>query len=145
MHVPEILFNTYTPVPEDLWYTAIKAKSVIDPEGSAPLPAGFDETWSADEVETNPKLAAALARGDLVPRDVWNCADGKQRMSSIKRYVSALLRGTTITDDFRLRGAVIWFAAAFALTRSPCADSCAASSRLCVLLLITWPVQGGKG
>lgn len=101
MHVPEILFTTYTPVPEDMWYTAIKAKSVIRPEGSAPLPAGFDETWSADEVETNPKLAAALARGDLVPRDVWNCADGKQRMSSIKRCVSALLRGCTNHDSIR--------------------------------------------
>ncbi|GAA5978160.1 hypothetical protein JCM10908_004252 [Rhodotorula pacifica] len=87
MHVPEILFNTYTPVPEDLWYTVVKAKSRIRPEGNTPLPAGFDETWTADEVENDPKLAAALAKGDLVPRDVWNCADGKQRMSSIKRFM----------------------------------------------------------
>jgi hypothetical protein len=137
MHVPEILFNTYTPVPEDLWYTAIKAKSVIEPEGSAPLPAGFDETWSADEVETNPKLAAALARGDLVPRDVWNCADGKQRMSSIKRCVSCSSTASPNYDSVRTaRRRELLLSQSCELTRSSCTGSCAASSRLCDLFLL---------
>lgn len=91
MHVPEILFNTYTPVLEDLWYTVVKAGSRIRPEGSHPLPGGFDEVWTADDVEDDEELAAAVAKGDLVPREVWNCADGKQRMSSIKRYVPIIL------------------------------------------------------
>lgn len=85
MHVPEILFNTYAPEPEDPWYTVVSAKSVIQAEGTAPLPRGFNDVFKADEVEADPDLLAALGRGELVPREVWNCADGKQRMTSIKR------------------------------------------------------------
>lgn len=85
MHVPEILFNTYTPVPEDPWYTVVRKSSAIEPKGDAALPSGFDKAYKAREVDEDEELAAAVSQRDLVPREVWNCADGKQRMTSIKR------------------------------------------------------------
>lgn len=89
MHVPELLFNVYTPVSTDKRYKLVRQDAQIDPEDKARLPAGWrGESDSDDEDEGQSDSdddEAARKKGKKVPRKVWNCADGKQRITAIKR------------------------------------------------------------
>lgn len=89
MHVPELLFNVYTPVPTDKRYKLVRRDAQIDPVDKARLPVGWrGESDSDDEDEDesdSDEDGKARKKGKKVPRKVWNCADGKQRMTAIER------------------------------------------------------------
>ncbi|BGP22564.1 hypothetical protein Rt10032_c08g3433 [Rhodotorula toruloides] len=88
MHVPELLFNIYTPLPSDKRYKLVHPEAQIDPENQAKLPAGWEGDSVSDEVESElDEDVAQRRKGKEVPRKVWNCADGKQRMTAIKNFI----------------------------------------------------------
>ncbi|GAA5969559.1 hypothetical protein JCM21900_002344 [Sporobolomyces salmonicolor] len=69
MHIPEILFNVYAPDADDL------------------VPA----TEQHDPGQTSSTLAATekgKEREKMVPRLIWNCADGKQRLTALRKFMN---------------------------------------------------------
>jgi len=85
MHVPELLFNIYEPRDrDDPWYRRIPAAIQIQPEGRTSLPDGWALKAEDDDERED---------GDVM--QVWNCADGKQRMSAIRKCVGSLLSRPT--------------------------------------------------
>lgn len=72
MHVPELLFNIYTPVPSDKRYKLVHPDAQIDPENKARLPAGWKgESDSDGESELEEDVdAKGRAKGKKVPRKV---------------------------------------------------------------------------
>ncbi|GAA5937711.1 hypothetical protein JCM1841_002559 [Sporobolomyces salmonicolor] len=71
MHIPEILFNVYTPDADDL----VPATEQHDP----------------GEAEASSTLAAkekGKEREKMVPRLIWNCADGKQRLTALRKFMN---------------------------------------------------------
>ncbi|GAA5821177.1 hypothetical protein JCM3770_002267 [Rhodotorula araucariae] len=78
MHVPELLFNVYTPQDtRDKWYRLIRPAMQIRPAGRAELPERSGEESDADDDDEE----------ERVVRQVWNCADGKQRMTAIMKFI----------------------------------------------------------
>ncbi|BGP45776.1 hypothetical protein JCM10450v2_001606 [Rhodotorula kratochvilovae] len=77
MHVPELLFNIYTPADKrDGWYRRVRPAMQIRPEGKSSLPEGWGEESDVEEDDE-----------ERVVRQVWNCADGKQRMTAISLFI----------------------------------------------------------
>ncbi|BGP13597.1 hypothetical protein JCM10213_007773 [Rhodosporidiobolus nylandii] len=90
MHVPHLLFNVYTPAtpehnpprypPEgtdDPLYASCAPEEQIEPAGTAAV---------AKSVMSMKGKKREEREGD-VAREVWNCADGKQRMSAIVKFI----------------------------------------------------------
>ncbi|GAA5879174.1 hypothetical protein JCM1840_006217 [Sporobolomyces johnsonii] len=69
MHIPEILFNVYTPDADDL----VPVSEQHDPGEASPTQAARDK---GKERET------------MVPRLIWNCADGKQRLTAVRKFMN---------------------------------------------------------
>ncbi|GAA5922425.1 hypothetical protein JCM3775_005726 [Rhodotorula graminis] len=82
MHVPELLFNIYQPRDRnDPWYRRIPSAIQIRPEGRTALPDGWALKHEEDLDEDD-------EREDGEVMQVWNCADGKQRMSAIHKFMT---------------------------------------------------------
>ncbi|GAA5895241.1 hypothetical protein JCM5296_002021 [Sporobolomyces johnsonii] len=69
MHIPEILFNVYTPDADDL----VPVSEQHDPGEASSTQAATDK---GKERET------------MVPRLIWNCADGKQRLTAVRKFMN---------------------------------------------------------
>ena len=106
MHVPELLFNISPPLDSrDPWYRRIQPALQIRPEGRAALPEGWHFESDVDEGEGDEQR---------VVMQVWNCADGKQRMSAISKCVPILALPCSCATDARI---YVWSGSS--TTRSP--------------------------
>jgi hypothetical protein len=74
VHIPELLFNIYVPPEAENSETTVAPSKHSDPDRY--------------KVGSKGKVAEKDVKGK---RLVWNCADGKQRCTSIKRRVHSLL------------------------------------------------------
>lgn len=80
VHVPELLFNVYTPPPTTTT-TTTDEQHEIDKASHASNP----DLYTVARARRKKRQPNELERGG---RFIWNCADGKQRCTSIKRSLS---------------------------------------------------------
>lgn len=91
MHIPEVLFNLYTPAPDSPQFRRISPALQVDARHEGALPAKWlrklkHELDAPSDDEDDEEDAR---RQQKVPLELWSCADGKQRMTSLVRCVAS--------------------------------------------------------
>ncbi|GAA5868877.1 hypothetical protein JCM8547_002853 [Rhodosporidiobolus lusitaniae] len=89
MHVPTLLFNIHEPDPSDKeWYRKCGKSDQVDPDMFNAIPKNLSSKGKERaEGEGEPRIT----------REVWRCMDGKQRMTSICKYIDGKI--ALIADD----------------------------------------------